>query len=202
MRIWYNRSGSLIVVYQGFKGGVNMEIGDRIKNLRLKLGLTQEELADRCDLTKGFISQIERDLASPSVSSLFDILEALGSSPAEFFTQREMDKVHFSQEDYALVEYEEVGSSMTWVIPNAQKNMMEPVIVAIKPGGRTRTYTPSESEDFGYVLKGEVTLVTDSQVHHLKRGDSFYTGCNENRHLENNGAKKAEVIWVIAPPKF
>ena len=139
MRIWYNRSGSLIVVYQGFKGGVNMEIGDRIKNLRLKLGLTQEELADRCDLTKGFISQIERDLASPSVSSLFDILEALGSSPAEFFTQREMDKVHFSQEDYALVEYEEVGSSMTWVIPNAQKNMMEPVIVAVKPGGRTRT---------------------------------------------------------------
>ena len=47
----------------------NMEIGSKLKRLRIKNNLTQEELADRCELSKGFISQIERDLASPSIST-------------------------------------------------------------------------------------------------------------------------------------
>ena len=49
-----------------------MEIGAKIKRLRLQRGLTQEELADRCELSKGFISQVERDLTSPSIASLTD----------------------------------------------------------------------------------------------------------------------------------
>ena len=55
-----------------------MEIGKKIKALRTKNGLTLEELASRSELTKGFLSQLERDLTSPSISTLEDILEALG----------------------------------------------------------------------------------------------------------------------------
>ena len=51
-----------------------MSIGDKIKRLRLRLNLTQEELADRTELSKGFISQLERDLTSPSIATLMDIL--------------------------------------------------------------------------------------------------------------------------------
>ena len=57
-----------------------MEIGIKIKEMRLKKQLTQEELADRCELTKGYISQIENDLTSPSIATLKDILQVLGSS--------------------------------------------------------------------------------------------------------------------------
>ena len=62
-----------------------MDIGSKLKQLRIKKGFTQEELAEKCDLTKGFISQIERDIASPSIATLNDILLALGSSLKEFF---------------------------------------------------------------------------------------------------------------------
>jgi transcriptional regulator with XRE-family HTH domain len=62
-----------------------MQIGNKIKRLRLEYGLTQEELADRCELTKGYISQLERDLTSPSIATLKDILDCLGSSIPEFF---------------------------------------------------------------------------------------------------------------------
>ena len=55
-----------------------MVIGEKIKNLRLSCELTQEELADRCELTKGYISQLENDLTSPSIATLIDILSALG----------------------------------------------------------------------------------------------------------------------------
>ena len=62
-----------------------MNIGSKLKELRIKNNLTQEELGEKCDLTKGFISQIERDLASPSIATLNDILTALGSNLKNFF---------------------------------------------------------------------------------------------------------------------
>ena len=62
-----------------------MKIGAKIKELRTRNGLTLEELASRSELTKGFLSQLERDLTSPSISTLEDILEALGTNLSEFF---------------------------------------------------------------------------------------------------------------------
>ena len=62
-----------------------MQLGSRIKEMRQQHNLTQEELADRCELTKGYISQLENDLTSPSIATLGDILAALGSSFSEFF---------------------------------------------------------------------------------------------------------------------
>ena len=63
-----------------------MELGEKIKELRNKQGLTQEELADRSELSKGFISQLERDLTSPSIATLVDILQCLGTNLNEFFS--------------------------------------------------------------------------------------------------------------------
>ena len=57
-----------------------MKIGEKIKRLRIRNQLTQEELANRCELSKGFISQVERDLTSPSITTLLDILECLGTN--------------------------------------------------------------------------------------------------------------------------
>lgn len=62
-----------------------ISIGSKLRDLRLKNGLTQEELADRAELSKGFISQLENDVTSPSIATLIDILTLLGSSLSEFF---------------------------------------------------------------------------------------------------------------------
>ena len=87
-----------------------MEIGSKIKRLRVRLGLTQEELAARTELTKGFISQLERDITSPSIATLMDILEALGTNVSEFFSDREADAVAvYTAEDMFLKEDEEAG---------------------------------------------------------------------------------------------
>ena len=55
-------------------------MGCKLKELRILKGLTQEELADRAELSKGFISQIERNLTSPSIATLMDILQCLGTT--------------------------------------------------------------------------------------------------------------------------
>jgi transcriptional regulator with XRE-family HTH domain len=72
---------------------MNMKIGEKIKHLRMKNGLTQEELASRCELTKGFISQVERELTSPSIATLVDMLECLGTNLKDFFSDSVEEKV-------------------------------------------------------------------------------------------------------------
>ena len=86
-----------------------MQIGEKIKRLRLKNSLTQEEVANRCELSKGFISQLERDQTSPSIASLVDILECLGTDLKEFFNETENDKVVFEKADVFETEDEELG---------------------------------------------------------------------------------------------
>ena len=81
-----------------------MDIGHRMKELRIQYGLTQQELADRSELSKGFISQLERNLTSPSVGTLLDIIQCLGTTPAEFFTDQEPEQIVFKQEDYFIKE--------------------------------------------------------------------------------------------------
>ena len=113
--------------------------------MRNQKGLTQEELADRCELTKGYISQLENDLNSPSIATLTDILSALGSNLSEFFREEAKEKVVFGKEEY--FEKDADGVLWKWLIPNAQKNMMEPVLgrypargrgIRLRAGGKNR----------------------------------------------------------------
>ena len=66
-----------------------MNIGQKVRELRIAKNLTQEELADRSELSKGFISQLERDLTSPSIATLVDILQCLGTNLNDFFSDDE-----------------------------------------------------------------------------------------------------------------
>ena len=98
--------------------------------------LTQEELADRTELSKSFISQVERDLTSPSIATLVDILQALGTDLREFFNDEKDTQVVFNDSEY-FEKIDDLGNKTEWIIPNAPKNMMEPLRVTLKPGGST-----------------------------------------------------------------
>ena len=128
-----------------------MDIGKRMKELRIQYGLTQQELADRSELTKGFISQLERNQNSPSIGTLLDIIQCLGTTPAEFFTDEEPEQIVFEKDDYFEKISEDGNKMIEWIIPNAQKNSMEPVRLTLKPGGSSDTHLPHAGEEFGYV---------------------------------------------------
>ena len=101
-----------------------MEIGSKIKSLRLKKGLTQEELGERTDLTKGHISQLERDLNSPSIETLFALLEVLGTTPKDFFDEPKKNvKVVYSTEDQTIYTDDEMKYSIRWLSSHDQMKM-------------------------------------------------------------------------------
>ncbi|GHU69356.1 transcriptional regulator [Clostridia bacterium] len=180
-----------------------MEIGEKIKQLRLRLGLTQEELADRCELSKGFISQVERDLTSPSIATLVDILQGLGTTPRQFFAQDRAEPVVFAQSDmFVKPDTDEKTGSVTWLVPNAQGNTMEPILVQLAPGGQTAADDPHEGEEFGYVLQGAVEVNIGGESYRAKSGDSFYFTPSSEHSLANTGKAVAKVLWIATPPSF
>ena len=151
-----------------------MDIGIKIKELRTLKGLTQEELASRSELSKGFISQLENDLTSPSISTLEDILQCLGVTINEFFAKEETPvQVVFGEDDYFEKVDDELKNKTEWIIPNAQKNMMEPIRMTLSAGGSTYPDNPHEGEELGYVLKGEITIVIGDVKHIANAGEAF-----------------------------
>jgi len=179
-----------------------MIIGEKLKQLRLRTNLTQEELAIRCDLSKGFISQVERDQSSPSIATLVDILECLGTTLEEFFKETVPEQVRYRQEDAFDSEDEDLGNTITWIIPSAQKNEMEPILINLRPKGRTQAYDPHAGEVFGYVLSGAATLHRGKEKWKIKKGDSIYYSATQPYYIENHTSNGATILWISTPPSF
>lgn len=177
-----------------------MNIGEKIKQLRIMKGLTQEELADRAELSKGFISQVERDLTSPSIATLMDILQCLGVTVSEFFTEEHEEQIVFGKEDYFEKTDEVLGNTIQWIVPNAQKNQMEPILLKLEADGSTDPDNPHEGEEFGYVLSGTVTIHLGKQVYRARKGETFYYIPDRQHYLTSKTG--ALVLWISAPPNF
>ena len=180
-----------------------MDIGKKIRQLRLRLSLTQEELAARTELSKGFISQMERNLTSPSIATLMDILEALGTDVASFFAADGVnEKIVFTPGDMFENEDDELGIKICWLVPNAQKNELEPIMVTINAGGSTVPDDPHDGEEFGYVLSGGITLHLGGESFKVRRGSSFCFKPTAVHYITNDSKREALVLWVSTPPSF
>ena len=177
-----------------------MDIGNKLKELRVLKGLTQEELADRSELSKGFISQLERNLTSPSITTLMDILQCLGTSIGEFFNEAPDEQIVFGKQDYFVKVDTEYKNEIKWIIPNAQKNTMEPIYLTLEAGGSTCPDTPHEGEEFGYILQGTVSIHLGNKTFKAKKGESFYYTADKTHFLSSKSG--AVLIWVSSPPSF
>lgn len=177
-----------------------LEIGKRLKQYRLQLGLTQEELASRTELTKGYISQLENDLCSPSIATLQDILNILGVSLEEFFAEPKKEQVVYTPSDY-FVSQNGTGTN-TWLIPNSQVKEMEPIILTLPIGAECQERLPFEGEEFGYVLEGRVEIVVGRERYKLKKGDSFSINGKKQHTIKNCHKGQSRVLWVTTPSNF
>lgn len=177
-----------------------MEIGSKIKALRQRSNLTQEELADRCELTKGYISQLENDLTSPSITTLEDIVAALGTTLVELFTDNtNPESIVYSSEDCLIKETE--NSKIIWLINNSTINEMEPIIVELSPNSVTDIDKPHEGEEFGYVMYGSCSLVIGKNKYKVNTNDSFYIKADKPHYIINDDCV-TKILWVTSPPNF
>lgn len=177
-----------------------MNIGGRIKELRIMKGLTQEELAGRSELSKGFISQLERNITSPSIATLIDILTCLGTDLKDFFSDSADNQVVFKKADYFEKIDSDLKNKIEWIIPNAQKNIMEPIMLTLSEGGSTYPDNPHEGEEFGFVLSGNIEIHIGNKIHKAKKGESFYFVPRYKHYITSR--QGAKILWVSSPPSF
>ena len=164
------------------------------------MGLTQSELAARTELTKGFISQIEHEQTSPSIATLTDILQVLGTNLSDFFSEEEPTQVVFHKKDFFEKIDEEYKNTIEWIVPNAQKNTMEPIRLTLEAGGCTIPDNPHEGEEFGYVLSGSIVITLGKQKFTAKRGEAFYYVPDKTHYLSSKSG--AKILWISSPPYF
>lgn len=172
-----------------------IKIGSKIRRLRKLRGLTIEELAGNAGITKGFISQLERDLTVPSVTTLKQILDVLGVQLSAFFSDiSERERNIFTQKDRTL-ETTTSKYKIENLIPKLKYLEMEPTLLTLEPMVEYKRHF-EEDEGFGFVVKGNLELKINDETKIIKKGDCFYIFFDNSFSFKNLTKKQAEILLV------
>jgi transcriptional regulator with XRE-family HTH domain len=178
-----------------------LKIGEQLKRLRMINSLTQEELASRADLTKGYISQLENDATSPSIATLKVILDVFGVSMQEFFSETIDEDVVYGR-DARVKAADEEKIRVELLVPGAQNRDMDPVLVTLEPGGEMDEQPFHDGEEFGFVLNGKIQIRLDDRLHTVRKDECFYFSSDKRHSVKNIGRGQAKILWVVTPPTF
>ncbi|RKJ27017.1 XRE family transcriptional regulator, partial [Butyricicoccus sp. 1XD8-22] len=149
------------------------------------------------DLTKGYISQLERDLNSPSIDTLFSILEVLGTTPRDFFDDPNgEEKIVYTENDQTSYFDEEKKYEIKWLIPTSNEKEMEPVYLTLEKNGEYKLFEPSLAETFIYVLKGRIRVVIGEEEYIASEGNAIYYEASSNHQVFNAHNGKTELLLV------
>jgi transcriptional regulator with XRE-family HTH domain len=177
-----------------------VNVGKRIRQLRLGVGLSVRALAAETGFSPSLISQVERGHAMPSIGSLERIAMVLGVSLSTFFAEPETNAeglVHANARQKLTSTWSPV--SIEALRPMKGVRMLEPVLIVMEPGGRSGKFpTAHAGEKFALVLVGAVTLTLGDEVHELRAGDAITFASAIPHQLENTGAEPAHVVIVTA----
>lgn len=181
----------------------DLDLGDRLRALRVAAGLSQRQLAARAQVSNGTISMIEADKVSPSVSALRQILEALGVSIGDFFVAPEprADDVVVRAEDFTeiaggAVSYRQVGADL-------RGRALQMIHERYKPGARSGTKMLShQGEEAGLVIKGRLTLEVDGRRYELREGDAYRFDSRKPHAFANAGDVDLVIVSACSPPTF
>ncbi|RLB40810.1 MAG: Cro/Cl family transcriptional regulator [Deltaproteobacteria bacterium] len=180
------------------------KLGAKIKILRRSRKFTVNELAKRAGCTSGYISQIEKGIASPSISTLKNIATALGVKLVDLFVESDADEeIVIRKGEGFEIRYPQGDASIFLLVKSLAGKNMEPLLARFEPGaGSHGLYSHSGGQEFGYVVRGTLELRIEDKVYSLNEGDSFYFDSTRPHGYINRGKSVTEVIWVISPPTY
>lgn len=173
----------------------NFALVEKLRARRKHLGLTMQQVADQAGLSVGFISQIERGITTPSLSSLVSVSRVLGLHVSEFLSQPRVDTPqtrHDQRPVYAISEnsvtYERISSSFPG-------SVLRSVIFHEPPGHRGEPIA-HEGEEMLFVVNGAITVEVDGEQSILETGDSIHFPSTKTHSTWNHSGKPATILWA------
>jgi transcriptional regulator with XRE-family HTH domain len=190
---------SILATFDHTEKETPVNVGSRLKELRIKSGLSQRELAKRVGVTNSTISMIEKNNVSPSISSLEKILSGMSMSLLSFFEVDE-DVVFKPQVAYTQHDFKDVSSSQVHrkmlgqFFPNRQLDF---TIESFPPGAEKSVKNNLESGDkAGYLFEGQLVLTVGEKTEILDEQHGFYFNSADDHFFRNEGHVTAKLVVV------
>ncbi len=186
-------------VVRGTPDGAGGAIGVRLRQLRVKRGLSLAQVANTIAISVGFLSALERSHMSASVGTLRKLARFYKTNILEFFGPADSNSPLVTPKKRKILH---AGKGVRMELLASGSTVMEPHLFRIAPDAGSGDSYSHEGEEFLYVLKGELEIGLHGQKYRLKQGDSFYFESATPHHWKNPGRKETWVIWVNTPPTF
>jgi transcriptional regulator with XRE-family HTH domain len=163
-----------------------VNIGSRIRKIRLQRHLTLEDIAGKCGFTRSLLSKIENNKTTPPVATLTKIASALKTSVASLLDDAKSESCSLttaSNINSADLIKTRAGYSFFPIAGHRSSKLMQPYLFIAKKGQVKRTPLTHAGEEFVYVLSGEMEYRVGSITYTLKIGDSLYFDSAEEHSL-------------------
>jgi len=179
------------------------DVGQRLRRLRLRLGLSQRELARRAGVSNATISMIESNRVSPSIAALKLVLAAIGVGIGDFFAapEAEAGRVVFRADELieiagGPVSYRQVGADL-------RGRSLQVLHERYRPGAQSgKKMLSHQGEEAGVVIKGRLGLEVDGRRYELGAGDAYFFDSRKPHAFKNIGEGDLVVVSACTPPSF
>ena len=181
-----------------------MTLGQKIQELRQKHNYTLRQLSKKSGCSLGFLSQVERDMVSPTIASLKKIADALDVNLIHFFDEpvNSQKIIVRKNERNKLVNPK---SKVTYELlrPQFSETSIQALIMKLEPGAFSgNDYHTHEGDEFALVISGQLEIHVGDDIYVLEPGDSALYKSTIPHKWKNPLDEPAEVIWVNTPPSF
>ncbi len=180
-----------------------LQLGTRIRSMRQARHLTLRDVAERAGVTESFLSQVERDVTSPSIASVHRIARALDLSIAQLFAEEGDTGRVVRREARRRVTYKGLRAVDEFLTSN-MSGRLQVIMSTIEPGGGTGAdpYTHDSDEEVVVVLEGVLDLWVGDEHYVLREGDAITYPSRVPHWNVNHGSGPARVLFCITPPSF
>jgi transcriptional regulator with XRE-family HTH domain len=181
---------------------MSLDVGAKLRSVRVAFGLSQRALARRAGVTNGLISLIEQNRVSPSVSSLKKVLDGVPMTLVEFFTLDEgsAPQMFFGAEELVEVGTEQVSQRL--VAPQRSGRQLSVVHERYAPGAVTGDeLLAHRGEEGGVVIRGRIELTIGGSTRVLGPGDAYYFTSQLPHRFRNVGREVCEIVSCVTPPR-
>jgi transcriptional regulator with XRE-family HTH domain len=178
-------------------------IGAGLRRARRRKGLTLREVATDAGVTESFLSQVERDVASPSIATLRRVAVALGLSIGEILDEAGPHGQLVRAAERRVVTYPGLDARDEF-LTDGGGGRLQVIMSLIEPGGGTgaEAYAHESDEECLIVLDGCLDLWVGEESYRLNVGDAIRYSSRVPHRNQNPGPEQARVLFVLTPPSF
>jgi len=180
-----------------------MNLGNEIRKRRKEEKLTINELSKKTGFSVGYLSNIERNISSPTIESLRIIVDTLSTSLVDLFNDQKYDTRVIRKDKRTTLLNSLDDKILYQLISPSNNTKLQAMITTFEPGAESGNKPHQHNgEEIGYIIKGQLYYKVDDEEYILNEGDSICYDSNAPHLYKNISDEVCISLWIVTPPSF